>query len=288
MDGFSEISSWKLLSESIFHSILYLLISIVVYFVLPHLFLPYLRRRSSKKFWIEFLKNNSKIIKKLFKELKEIEEPKTEVYEFIFMVSSIVAFLFTYLTLLGLYHDELKALNHSTLILSVLPFLYQIKLYGSILSLKEFTDKNKKFSRRIHYIRSYIYPLTIASYSLLALVIIRKVNIPENDAYTRSALCFAAIFLSVMMYETFRAKNDLKKISKNLLNKKYKAEYPTVIVRTDLVEVEGRLEDIFDDRLIKVREFYEKNDLGRYRTHGIPWESIKILTIIEERGESNC
>jgi len=273
MDGYIEIGDS---SKSIIYLGISLVTSIIVYFIIPHFILPNLQRKTTKRLWIEFLRNN-KYIKDCLNEFKKIEKPRTEKGEFGFIMLNLFIFSIL-LNIFGQFYDRLMVLALTLVSLSVISLIFQIKLSRNILSLKEYSENIKKFSRRIQYIRSFVYLPTLSSYLLFVLILLGKIEIPENNVYYVSGFSLAVAISSVTIFETFRSKRDLKEISRKLLNKKYSLDFPFVSVTTDLTSLEGKIIDIFDDRLIKIRETYQ--DISKL--HAIPLESVKIFTIIDK------
>lgn len=93
--------------------------------------------------------------------------------------------------------------------------------------------------------------------------------------YTNILFLFTWIFISATtIYLSVICRKDLFFYSKKLLNKKYNINFPYVHIKTNSMELKGKVSDISDDDLVLIEEYPDSI------IKSVKWDSIEYLALI--------
>ena len=92
---------------------------------------------------------------------------------------------------------------------------------------------------------------------------------PFSILYIMSILSFITIILSLKHF-----KNTVIKKFEFMLNDEFYDDFPTITVKSSDINVEGHICDIFNDKLLVLKD--------NNRLNAISWELIRMLTLIED------
>ncbi len=252
-------------------AILIALIPAVVSIVISNV-VSYLKQDKKDNIWINVLIRYDPNIKACIEEYKEIENPPMGTWvnlaQFLPIPFAIV------IATVALVYDNFFIIIYGLLIISI------IYVYIGVRTRQKNEDQSllkesKQLATWLIFLNFLVFNNTLFTIGGLDLFYLRSHLSITQFLYEYFTFLFFWILVLVgtIYISVFLCRKNLLRYSKDLLNSEHHVNFPCVHIKTNSIELKGRVHDIFDKNLIILENY------GETAMKVVKWDSIKYLEI---------